>query len=312
MNTQPSRLLPTLALIGAASLWGSSFIAMKVAVTVFPPPLVIFGRMAIGTGIFALLLRRLRYVEYRRGDWRWLLLMGAFEPGLYFLFEAYALQLTTASQAGMVAALLPLMMGVGAFVFLGERPKLRTWLGFLLAVAGVVWLGIGGEASADAPNPLLGNFLEFLAMASAVGYMLLLKRLSARYSPWFLTAVQSFCGCVFFMPALAFFPETLTTPPPLDALLSVIYLGAVVTIVAYGLYNYGMSKLPASQASSFVNLIPVFAVFLGWSILDERFTLQQILAAGLVFVGVCLSQDFSPGRTVVRVRKPRRAKRGRQ
>lgn len=299
--------MPTLALIGAAMLWGSSFIAMKVAVNAFPPPLVIFGRMFIGTGLFALLLRRLRYVEYRKGDWRWLVLMAAFEPGLYFLFEAYALKLTSASQAGMVAALLPLMMGAGAFVFLGERPKARTWLGFALAVAGVVWLSTGGESNEHAPNPLLGNFLEFLAMTSAVGYMLLLKRLSARYSPWFLTAVQTVCGCVFYLPTLALFPEVWHSAPPTEAVVSVIYLGAVVTIVAYGLYNYGMSKLPASQASSFVNLIPVFAVLLGWSLLGERFTLQQFMAAGLVFAGVCISQDFSPQREPkVRIRKPRK------
>ncbi len=299
--------MPTLALMGAAMLWGSSFIAMKVAVTAFPPPLVIFGRMLIGTGIFALLLRRLRYVEYKKADWRWLVIMAGFEPGLYFLFEAYALRLTSASQAGMVAALLPLMMGAGAFVFLGERPKARTWLGFMLAVAGVGWLSTGGEASEHAPDPLLGNFLEFLAMASAVGYMLMLKRLSARYSPWFLTAVQTVCGCVFYLPTLAFFPDVWQSAPPMNALLSVVYLGAVVTIVAYGLYNYGMSKLPASQASSFVNLIPVFAVLLGWTMLGERFTLQQILAAALVFVGVCISQDFGPGKPPkVRIRKGRK------
>lgn len=298
-----SRLLPTLALLGAAMLWGSSFIAMKVAVGVFPPPLVVFGRMFIGTGLFALLFRRLRYVRYRKGDWRWLLLMAAFEPGLYFLFEAYALRLTTASQAGMVAALLPLMMGVGAVVFLGERPKARTWLGFILAVVGVVWLSMAGSSSENAPHPLLGNMLEFLAMSSAVGYMLLLKRLSAHYSPWFLTAVQTVCGCLFYLPFVPFFPETLTSVPPMGALFAVIYLGAVVTIVAYGLYNYGMSKLPASQATSFINLIPVFAVLMGWSILGERFTTQQILAAVLVLVGVCVSQDFSPGEVKLKIRK---------
>lgn len=305
-----SRLIPTLALLGAAMLWGSSFIAMKIAVSAFPPPLVVFGRMLIATALFALLFPRLKHVKYRKGDWRWLLLMAAFEPGLYFLFEAFALTHTSASQAGMVAALLPLMMGVGAFLLLKERPRPQTWAGFILAVLGVLWLSTSSVADANAPNPALGNFLEFLAMSSAVGYMLLLKRLSARYSPWFLTAVQAVCGCIFFLPALFIYPKAVTHPP-VEAIVSVVYLGAVISIVAYGLYNYGMSKLPASQATAFVNLIPVFAVFLGWLILGETFTGQQFLAAGVVLVGVCMSQERPSkggpnGPRRITIRKPRR------
>ena len=124
--------------------------------------------------------------------------------------------------------------------------------------------------------------------------MLLLKKLCARYSPWFLTAVQAVCGLVFFLPALYFLPQ-LSADPPLEAVFAVVYLGSVVTIGAYGLYNYGLSRYPASQATAFVNLIPVFAVLLGWLLLEERFTNWQMVAAGLVLLGVFLSQERRPG-----------------
>ncbi len=304
MNSEQSRLLPVLALIAASIIWGSSFIAMKVAVMAFAPPLVIFWRMLLGSLLFSPLLFRLDRVSYRKGDWRWLALMGLFEPGLYFLFECYALRLTSASQAGMVAAILPLMVAAGAWVFIGERPGARCWWGFTLAVVGVVWLSIGGQPSEHAPNPLLGNFLEFLAMVSAVGYMLLLKRLSVNYSPWFLTAVQAVLGCVYYLPALLIFPLE-PRAIPVEAILAVVYLGSVVTIVAYGFYNYGMSKLPASQAGAFVNLIPVCAVGLGWLLLGERFTPQQLLASSLVLLGVLLSQERGR-RPQVTIRTPSR------
>ena len=48
--------------------------------------------------------------------------------------------------------------------------------------------------------------------------------------------------------------------------------------------------IPASKASIFVNLIPVFTVILGWLILDERFTGAQYLASALVFIGIYVSQ----------------------
>lgn len=286
-----SRLLPTVALLLAMLLWGSSFIAMKVAVGAFDPLLVILARMLVATLLFAFVARRFTGADYRAGDWKWLLLMGLCEPGLYFLFEAYALQYTTASQAGMITALLPVMVAAAAALLLGERARRRIWAGFGLSVAGVVWLSAAAEVQEQAPAPLLGNFLEFLAMVCATGYMVLLKKLSVRYSPWLLTAVQALVGLLFYLPALPFiaWPDSLARIS-LIPLLAVLYLGSVVTIGAYGLYNFGMSRLPASQASAFVNCIPVIAVALGWALLDERLTPWQLAACVLVLGGVVLSQ----------------------
>ena len=142
-----------------------------------------------------------------------------------------------------------------------------------------------------APNPVLGNFYQFVAMIFATGYTITLKRLSARYSPLFLTALQALVGSSFFI-----FPVMFGTPPilpaeaTLEATLAIIYLGTVVTIGAYGLYNFGVSRIPATQAGAFVNLIPVFSVILGFTILNESFNNQQFLAASVVFCGVLLSQ----------------------
>ncbi|MDO9083971.1 MAG: DMT family transporter, partial [Humidesulfovibrio sp.] len=59
----------------------------------------------------------------------------------------------------------------------------------------------------------------------------------------------------------------------------------------YGLYSYGVSKMPASQASAFVNLIPVATVLMARFALGEVFGLGQYLASALVLAGVFLSQD---------------------
>jgi drug/metabolite transporter (DMT)-like permease len=219
--------------------------------------------------------------------------MAICEPCLYFLFEARALELTSASQAGMITALLPLMVAVGARFVLQEELSASMLAGFAMAIAGAVWLSLAGEASADAPQPLLGNFLEFVAMVCATGYIISLKRLTSRYTPFFLTAVQAFVGAMFFLPFLALPSTALPVQWLWGPTLAIIYLGAVITLGAYGLYNYGVSRIPASQASVFVNLIPVFTVFLGWLILDERFTRDQYLASALVFVGIYISQRRS-------------------
>jgi drug/metabolite transporter (DMT)-like permease len=142
----------------------------------------------------------------------------------------------------------------------------------------------------NAPNPVLGNFLEFIAMICATGYMVSLRHLTIRYSPFFLTAMQAFIGCIFYFPFL-FLPTT-ELPGSFDmpSALAICYLGAVITLGAYGLYNYGLKYISASQSAAYVNLIPVISVFLGWLILDEIFMPNQIIAAVVVMAGVWLTQ----------------------
>ncbi len=276
-------------------LWASSFIVLKLAFRSYHPMVVIFGRMLVASICFLFFLPRWRAVTFRRGDWKPILFMVFCEPCLYFLFEAKAIENTAAAQAGMISALLPLMVAVAARIFLKESITLKTSLGFALAISGAVWLSLSGAVSPSAPNPPLGNFLEFVAMVCAVGYIITLKRLTARYSPLMLTAFQAFGGSLFYLPIL-FLPSTrLPFQFDLSGMLAIIYLGAFISFGAYGLYNFGVSRIPVSQASAFVNLIPVFSVFLGWLILGERFTPTQYVAALLILTGIFLSQDRTAG-----------------
>ncbi|BAN47342.1 DMT family transporter [Metapseudomonas resinovorans] len=286
---QQARLVAIACLVLAMALWGSSFIALKLAFAEVAPHWVIFARMALGSLIFLLAWRWRGQLDYRPGDWKYLLGLAACEPCLYFIFEALALQHTSASQAGMITALLPLMVAVGAYALLNERVTRSTLAGFFLAVVGAVWLSLASESDSHAPQPLLGNFYEFLAMLCATGYTLLLKHLSSRYSAFFLTAMQAFIGSLFFLP-LAWFTSPLPVSVSPVGIAAMIYLGTVVTVGAYGLYNFGVSRLPASQATGFINLIPVFTLVFAWGLLGERLTGMQLAAVALVFAGVALSQ----------------------
>lgn len=173
---EQGRGIAVICLVIAMALWGSSFIALKLAFAELPPLWVIFGRMALGSLVFLLAWRWRGQMDYRAGDWKYLLGLAACEPCLYFLFEALALQHTSAAQAGMVTALLPLLVAVGAFIFLRERISRITLAGFLLALVGAVWLSLAGSADEHASNPILGNFYELLAMLCAMGYTMLTVR----------------------------------------------------------------------------------------------------------------------------------------
>jgi drug/metabolite transporter (DMT)-like permease len=281
------------ALVAATLLWGGSFIAMKIAMRGYAPLLVVFCRMALASVVFGFLWRRMGGFRAAKGDWAGLLFMAFCEPCLYFVFEAKALTLTQASQAAMVTALLPLLTALAAAFFLKEKLEKKALAGLCLAVVGVVVMSASGEATGEAPRPILGNFLEFLAMCCAVGYIVTAKHLASRHEPLYLTAVQAFTGTVFFLPALAFapLPERIEFGPTL----AVVFLGLGVTFVAYGLYNYGVSRAPAAKAAAFINLIPVFACLLSYLMLGETLTPAQWTGGVMALGGVALSAR--PGRS---------------
>ena len=289
MTENTRRLLPVFSLILAMLLWASSFVALKLAFRGYHPMQVIFGRMFIASLCFLFFLSAFRRLNWRRRDIKYLLMMAISEPCLYFLFEARALQLTSASQAGMITAMLPLLVAILAWSWLKERISRQTLVGFVLAISGAVWLSLASETTANAPNPLLGNFCEFLAMVCAAFYTVSLKHLTSNYPPLFLTAFQAFVGSLFFFPFLLLPEVGFRVSGEMTSALAVIYLGTFITFGAYGCYNYSVSRIPASQAAGFVNLIPVFGVLLGMLILGDRLNLAQWLACGLVFCGVWLS-----------------------
>ena len=202
-SESPHPGLPYLALTGAVFLWAGSFIAMRVAVAALPPGLVVWLRMAVTMILLLPFYRLFRPTGYRTGDLKYLIPMVLFQPCLYFLFESQALVYTTSSQAGVISSTVPVLVALGALLFLGEPMSGRQWTGLVLSVAGVAGLTLAGAASPDskALNPLLGNSLEFLAMLTAAGNILLVKHLAGRYNTWTLTAYQSLAGFIFFLPA---------------------------------------------------------------------------------------------------------------
>jgi drug/metabolite transporter (DMT)-like permease len=281
----------TLALLAAMIIWSTSFVALKATFRTYDPMFVIWGRQILASLLFLFVIKRLwRKCTYEKGDYKLLLLMAVFEPCLYFLFEAIAITNTTASQAGILTSTLPILVAIAAFFTLEEKTTPLTWLGFVIAIGGAALLSFYSEVTESAPNPLLGNFLEFCAMVCAAGYTISLKRLSRRYNPFFLTAFQCFIGSVFFIPFIFINGRGFPTEIVLLPALGIVYLGVIVTIGAYGLYSVGISRVKASTAAAFVNLIPVFTMIFGWILLNERMNLMQYCGCGLIFAGVYLSQ----------------------
>ena len=249
--------------------------------------------MLIASLCFVYFIKSFLKYDFSKKDIKFILLLALFEPCLYFIFESKALQLTSASQAGMITSLMPIITAMAAGYFLKEIITKQLIFGSLIAMSGAIWLSLQGTTSISSPNPLLGNFLEFLAMACGAGYTITARYLSDKYSALFITAIQAFIGAIFFAPLFLYEYFTIPLNITMNSFLWVLYLGVVVTLAGYGLYNYALTKITASKAAVFVYLIPVFTLILAYFVLNEKLSIIEFIACLVILVGVFISEVSS-------------------
>ncbi|HCU67747.1 MAG TPA: EamA family transporter [Desulfomicrobium sp.] len=283
-------LAPRLAVLGAVLLWGASFSAMRAALADLHPWSVMWLRMVVALACVLPLYRSIDLSMYRRGDWKLLLPAVVLQPCLYFWFESAALGLTTSAQAGVISASVPLLVAVGAWAALREALTMRTVWALLLSLAGVAVLSFSGQATESAPYPLLGNALELGAMVCAAANMILIRFLGRRYGAWTLTVMQVVTGCLFFSPGALRLLDVPAGTFDTQLVLILLFLGAGVTLGAFSLYNWAITRMPAGTASAHINLIPVVAVTCGFLFLGETMSMVQLAAAGVVLISVLMTQ----------------------
>jgi drug/metabolite transporter (DMT)-like permease len=290
VKQQKIDLIGILFLLTAMLTWASSFIALKAAIGPLGPMSVVFCRMVVASLCFVYFIPAFSKLTFTKKDVKYILLLTLFEPCFYFIFEAKALQLTSASQAGMITSMMPLMTAIAAGFVLKEKITSKVIIGSLLAVVGAVWLSLGAQSSDHASNPLLGNFLEFCAMICGAWYAISVRYLSQKFSALFLTAAQAFVGSLFFAPLAAYEYVTMPMHLSLETAGWILYLGIIVTLGGYGMFNLALSRIEASRASVFVNLIPVFTVLLAYIFLGEVLSPIEMLASMVIFSGIIISQ----------------------
>ena len=267
------------AAVGMTVAFALSFVATKTALKGFEPLLIALLRFALA-GAILWVVWRLRPVRepLTRAELGRLALIGFVSLTVYFSFENLGLARTSASEAAILIATIPIFVAlIGAFVP-AERPSGRQWAGILLSFAGIVALVLAAGGAGG--GSLTGNLLVLAASVSGAAYAILARRLLVSRSALFVTAYQNLFGALFMAPlALVEALVMGVRRPTAQAAGGVLFLTLVCSILAYLLLNYAFRFLPASRVSVFINLTPVVAVASAYVLLGERLTVAQGVAA---------------------------------
>jgi drug/metabolite transporter (DMT)-like permease len=277
----------------AAVLFGSSVVAVRVAVQEVPPLSLAVLRFGQGGLLLVLLLllagaRDLLCVRWR--DLPLLILLGAVLFTVFPVTFNAGLRLVEASRGALILATIPIWSALLARMARSERLVPRQVVGIFLSLAGVgLALAERGLGWQGGLGTLAGDGLMLLTALCGAAYGVLAQRALARYSALTVTTYAMVLGTVLLVPA-ALVEGLVGVLPQLDlqTVALLVFLGVFGGALGFFLWTFALTRLTPTQVTVYINLNPLVAMVLAAVLLAEHLTI--IFAAGfsVVVLGVLL------------------------
>ena len=300
-----SKLRSDLILLLAAAIWGFAFVAQRLGMEFLGPFTYTAVRFTLGVLVLlpfiyyrkytaktqkrkedtSLSSSRLRFEK--RSEIRKLsflqLLLGII---LFFgiSFQQYGLQYTTAGNAGFITGFYVVLVPV-AGLFLGHKSHLNIWIGVILAITGLYFLSVTREFTI---NP--GDIYVSICALFWTVHVLLVSYIAPRTDP-VLTAVIQFSICAVLSWIVAIGAEQMSLHAIIDSAWPIVYGGVMSVGIAYTLQIVAQQKAHPAYASIILSLESVFAVFGGWLILNENFSIRSVIGCSLMLAGMIVVQS---------------------
>jgi len=271
----------------AGTFWGTGFFFGKIALTRLS-----VGHMVLYRFIFACigLLPMLRPPTFGKKDWILLLVAAFLGIPLQFMIQFYGLSLTTVSHAALMVGTMPVILAIGATIFLHERLDWKGWLALAGSTTGVTLITLSGSRHPSAHGPsFIGDMLVVISLFIALGWVLINRELMYRHSPMTVTVYSILTGTVM----LAFWIIPLDGLPPIHGLGSKIWIacaagGLLCTSAATFLWNWGIHHVPASRAGVFLNIEPALGSILGVELLGDHLGPAAWLGGALILTAAII------------------------
>ncbi len=278
---KPSAALVVLALLALYGIWGSTYLAMRVALESVPPFLMSGPRFVLaGAGMYVVVRWRGAPAP-SRAEW-----IASAKVGVLLLTLGNgAVAIAEQSVSSSVAAIVVGSMPIWAALFgrlLGTRAKGAEWAGLVLGFVGVVLLNLGGALQFDAR----GLVLLVAPIAWAAGSVWS-QRLSLPAGP-ISTAMQMLAGGAAMLVLAAVTGERIHHVPSARSLGAMLYLALFGSVVAFTAYTWLLRNVRPALATSYAYVNPLVAVLLGWTLGGERVSGLTLAAAAVSIAAVAL------------------------
>jgi len=286
-------------MVFATILFAGAFIAGKLGSSDFSPIVMTFLRI----GLASLLM--FPFMVHKEDNWRlskkelWLAIqLGLIGMTFYHLFFFSALKYTSASNASVINASMPIITAVVAFFLLEEKLNRRQSFFMLTAFIGVVLTIIKWDLNVLFDMQMnQGDMLMLGGTFSWATYGVLIKKSSLQISALKLTT-YSLLMCTLIVSPFAI--KSILTENvlsvPIKSYYSIIYMALFPTVLGYTIQLACIKELGPSTAALFINLVPIFSIVLSYLILGEAILKLNIISGLIIILSVIL---FTKAKTIL-------------
>jgi drug/metabolite transporter (DMT)-like permease len=215
-------------------------------------------------------------------------------PGILFagdiFFWHWSIAKTTVANATLFANFAPVIVAIGAWLYLRERITVQFVIGLTLAMAGAVLL-VNGSATLGT-RYVFGDFLGLVTACFFGSYVVVVARLRDRHSASAIMFGSSAVTCVLLLGATLASGEGLV-PANASGWTALLALAWISQAMGQGLIAYALGHLPASFSALVILIEPLTAAILGWVWLGEALGLWQGMGGVVVLAGILVAQRAS-------------------
>jgi drug/metabolite transporter (DMT)-like permease len=215
-----------------------------------------------------------------RAQWRNAAVMGVLLLVLGNGMVNFAEKTVSSGMAAVAVASAPLWMGVFA-ALRGQRPSRIEWIGLAIGFVGVVWLNAGSSLDASS-----AGMLALLVATIAWSFGSIWSRGRDLPSPFMASAAQMLCGGLAMLVLGLAIGERFDAMPTPAGLAAFAYLVVAGSIIGFSAYIWLLHHVRPALAGSYAYVNPAIAVALGAWLAGERFGRHELLAMGVILLGV--------------------------
>lgn len=281
-------LLAHLALLGANLIFGVNYVIAKGIMPDFLEPRAIIFLRVIGAAIIFWVVGEFTVKEkVARKDLIRLALISFFGVALNQIMFFEGLNLTTPINSSIIMVSVPILVLVFSHFFIGDRLTKNKIIGITLGFAGAAFLILQSGNFSFTSNTLVGNIFVLINASSYALYLVLVKPLMAKYNPITIMKWVFLFGLVYVAPvSLNLVISADYTVIPINIWFSIGFVILFTTVFAYLLNNYSLKTISPTINSAYIYTQPIIASIVALSFGKDKLTINEVIAALLIFVGV--------------------------
>ena len=280
-HTHPARSHVAIALAALYIIWGSTYLGIRFALEGGFPPFLLGGvRFIIAGGLMYAFLRWRGVPAPTRAQWGNAAMMGVFLLVLGNGMVNLAEKTVSSGMTAVAVASAPLWMGIFA-AMRGQKPNRMEWIGLGIGFLGVLWLNAGSSLTA---TPV--GLVALLVASLAWSFGSIWSRGRDLPSPFMASAAQMLCGGVAMCIVGAAIGERFHGLPTAHGLAAFAYLIVFGSVIGFSAYIWLLHHVRPALAGSYAYVNPAIAVALGAWLAHERFGAHELVAMGVILLGV--------------------------